>query len=93
MSITRINEFRAREGETSALAELLRGVAQSIQNNSGCLACRFLQAIDDPQRIVILEEWESVDAHRAALARMAPADFEPVMRLLESRPSGAYFQS
>jgi quinol monooxygenase YgiN len=92
MSITRINEFRAREGESDALAELFRGVVRSIQGEPGCLACRFLQAIDDPHRIVILEEWESVDAHRAALARMAPADFEPVMRLLDGRPSGAYFQ-
>jgi len=58
------------------------------------VACRAscFRAKDDPGRFVILEIWDSIESHKAAVKDIPPEMFVTVMELLDGRPSGEYFR-
>jgi quinol monooxygenase YgiN len=91
MSVTRINDFRAKEGKADALRTLLTQVIPSITSLKGCLSCKLLQSHDTPSRFVVLEAWDCVDSHKAAVKDIPPEMIMTVMELLEGLPSGEYF--
>jgi quinol monooxygenase YgiN len=92
MSVTRINDFRAKEGHIDALRAFLRQVIPSIASSRGCLSCKLLQSQDSPARFVVLEVWDSIESHKAAVKDIPPEMFVTVMELLDGRPSGEYFK-
>ena len=92
MSVTRINDFRAKEGKADALRALLTQVIPSIASSRGCVSCKLLQSQDNPGRLVVLEVWDSVESHKAAVKDIPPDAFATVMELLDGRPSGEYFE-
>jgi quinol monooxygenase YgiN len=92
MSVTRINDFRAKEGKADALRALLTQVIPSIASLKGCLSCKLLQSQDSPSRFVVLEVWDRVESHQGAVKDIPPEMFMTVMELLDGRPSGEYFK-
>lgn len=93
MAITRVNEFQARAGEGEPLRELIASFVPTIEAADGCLSCRVLRGREDRDRIVVLEEWESVEAHQAATRAIPPETFQEAMKLLAGPPSGAYYDA
>ncbi|MFQ5568531.1 MAG: putative quinol monooxygenase [Rhodothermales bacterium] len=93
MSITRINEFRAQEGQGHALRTLIRSFVSLIESSDGCQSCTVLQHQDDPTRIVVVEVWDSVEAHQAAAKNIPPRALEEAMTLLAGPPQGAYYHA
>jgi quinol monooxygenase YgiN len=91
MSVTRINDFRAKEGRAEALRALLAQAILSIASSRGCVSCKLLQSQDNPARFVVLEVWDSIESHKAAVKNIPPDAFATVMDLLDGRPSGEYF--
>jgi quinol monooxygenase YgiN len=91
MSVTRLNHFRAHEGREGALRESLLSILPSIRGAAGSISCRLLRDVEEPTRFVVVEVWESVEAHRASLADFKPEDFAEVMKLFAAPPSGSYF--
>ena len=92
MSVTRINDFRAKEGKADALRTLLGQVITSIAWSRGCVSCELLQGLDSPTRFVVLEVWDSIESHKTAVKDIHPDAFARVMELLDGRPSGEYFK-
>ena len=92
MSVTRINDFRAKEGRVDALRTLLEQVIPSIASSHGCLSCKLLQSQDSPARLVVLEVWDSIESHKTAVKHIPPEMFATVMDLLDGRPFGEYFR-
>lgn len=91
MSVTRINDFRAKEGQAETLRALLGQAIPSIASSRGCLSCKLLQSQDSPARFVVLEVWDSVESHKAAVKDIPPEMLMTVMEILDGRPSGEYF--
>ncbi|MBP0597170.1 antibiotic biosynthesis monooxygenase [Herbaspirillum sp. LeCh32-8] len=91
MSITRINNFRAREHCAAELKSFLTGILPDIRASAGCLSCELLQDHADPTRIVIVEIWESIEAHRASLAQVSPESIRQAKQFLAATPSGGYY--
>lgn len=91
MSITRINEFRARPGQGEALRDAISLFLPVIESSMGCRSCRLLQHLDDPDRIVVVEVWDSVEAHRASLQNIPSSMMEEAMTLLADAPRGSYY--
>jgi len=92
MSVTRINQFQAREGQGAALREVIASFLPSIRAAAGNQGCRLLQGEDDPDRVVVIEEWDSVPDHRAA-AEGIPADaLAKAKELMDGPPKGGYFR-
>jgi len=92
VSVTRINDFRAKEGKADALRAFLGQVIPGIAACRGCVSCKLLQSQDSPDRFVILEVWDSIESHKAAVKDIPPEMFVTVMELLDGRPSGEYFK-
>jgi len=63
----------------------------AFASSQGCLSCKLLQSQDSPPRFVVLEVWDSVESHKAAVKDIPPEMFMTVMELLDGRPSGEYF--
>jgi heme oxygenase (mycobilin-producing) len=92
MSITRVSHFRASEGNAERLMEFLRDQVRPIViASAGCKGCQILQCTDDAMQFVVIEFWESVDAHKASLAKVPVTMFAAVMPLLGEKPSGFYY--
>ena len=93
MSITRINEFQAREGQGNTLRDLISAFVPMIASSDGCQSCQLLQSQEDPTRIVVIEIWDSTEAHQAAMTNIPPDALKEAMMLLASPPKGGYYRA
>lgn len=91
MSITRINKFQAHEEQARALRDLLKSFVPTIRGSDGCLDCQVLQNLDDPAEIVVIEIWESVEAHQASVKNIPPDALQKAMALIDGPPESAYY--
>jgi len=91
MSITRINEFTAKEGQGNSLRDLLRSLLSNLDSVAGCQSCQVLQSAEHPTRIVVIEVWGSVEAHQASVNDISPEEIAQVMPLLDGTPKGENF--
>lgn len=92
MSIMRINEFKAHAGSGDTLRDQLKAFVPVIQSSKGCLTCQLLQNQKDPAHIVMIEVWESTDAHQASLHDIPPDSFHEAMKLVAAPPTGNYYE-
>jgi quinol monooxygenase YgiN len=90
--ITRINEFHAAPGQADALLASLRSIVPTIEAAPGCRSCELLQSLDEPARVILVEVWDDVPSHQAALKASQPHQFDQAARLLDRPPTGAYFK-
>lgn len=91
--IIRINEFRAKAEKVDALKAFLTGLVPQMLELKGCQACQLLVSHQDAQRFVVLETWDSIEAHQAAVQDIPPDSFAEVMSLLDGMPKGEYFKA
>lgn len=92
MNITRINEFHAKEDKGDDLRKFLVSIISIIESSAGCRSCRLLQCLDEPTRLVVIEIWDSVEAHQASVKSIPPDSFAEIMKMLAEIPKGAYFR-
>jgi quinol monooxygenase YgiN len=92
MAVTRINQFEAKPGRGAELHRFLASVISIIRGCVGCQSCELLEAIDDAERFVILEVWDSVEAHQAAAKAIPPAKMGEAMALFGAPATGAYYR-
>jgi quinol monooxygenase YgiN len=90
MPVTRLNFFTAKAEQREALARFLSEVIQVVINAEGCLSCRLLCDYANPFEFVILETWESVEAHQQAAGLIPKEQIMSVMQYLEKPPRGEY---
>jgi len=93
MSITRINEFQAKPGRSDSLRDFLSSIMPLIESLEGCQSCQLLQSLDDPNRMVIIEVWDSVEARKASVKNIPPGSFEKMMKLLAGPPKREYYST
>jgi quinol monooxygenase YgiN len=91
VSVTRINEFRVKDGQSKRVGDFLSSIVSVIEASEGCRSCRLMQDLDDERSFVIIELWESVEAHRASAKDIPPEQLEDIMQVLASSPQGRYF--
>lgn len=67
MSIIRINEFEAAKGKDNELFTFLTSLKSYILSSAGCETCEVLQNCDNKNLIMVIEKWDSKNAHKASL--------------------------
>ena len=92
MSVVRVNHFEARPGAEQRLHDFLRSVIETIVACPGCESCRLLRSLDNPAKLVIIEQWDRTESHAAAAKAIPPARMAEVMGLIAAPPSGAFYQ-
>jgi len=92
MNVFRIGEFQAHPGEGDALLDLLsKHFVPMIEESEGWLAYQIFQRQEEPEKIMIIEHWESVEAHQASAQDIPPEVLGRVRDLLAEAPGGGYY--
>lgn len=91
MGVVRINEFRSIEGRHEDLRRALSALLAIIRASAGCTSVRLLESENEPEHMVIVEEWRDRDSHRTAAASIEPDAMHRVMVLLAELPTGGYY--
>lgn len=91
MAITRINEFEAAEGESENLFAFLQSLLPYIRSSEGCISCELLRDAQQPNKFVVLERWDSVDAHKKSIERFPKEKIAAAMPLFGAPPKGTYY--
>lgn len=93
IKVTRINEFRAKEGRAEAFRSYFTPVIPLIASSPGCLSCQLLQSPDNPRRFVVLEVWDSMESHQASVRNIPAEAFAEIMELLDGVPVSEYYRA
>ena len=92
MAVLVLVRLVAKPGKGAAVTDLL---APHVGTDTGMEGCsRIEHAVDAaaPDRLLILEEWSSAEAHKAHLAALqAAGGMEPLMALLAEEPVRTYY--
>ncbi len=92
MSVTRINEFLAQEGQGETLRKLIQSFQADIEASQGCHSCKVLQSKQNADSVVVIEIWDSVEDHEASVKNIPVEALQAAMKLLAAPPKGEYFQ-
>jgi heme oxygenase (mycobilin-producing) len=92
MSVKRIGEVQAKEGRIDDLREFMKSILPLIRGSEGCLSCELLQNQADTSKFLMVEVWESVEAHQASVKVIPPAKLDEIRSLLAAPPSGDYYE-
>lgn len=90
--VTRINQFVAKSGSEQKLYDFMNSVVSTIKQCPGCLSVRLLRAQDSAANLVIIEEWQSVEAHQQAAKAIPPETMKEAVALFASPPTGTYYR-
>lgn len=93
MSVARVGEFRAAEGKADALADFLASVRDIVLGSEGAIACDVFRDRADPGRFLVIERWQTVEAHQASVKNIPPEMFRAAMALFAEPPKGSYFDA
>ena len=92
MSISRIGEIKALEGQTEELREFLISIMPGIKSSEGCESVQLYQDADDPSKFLMIEVWDRVQSHQASVRNIPTEKLEEIRPLLASSPRGSYYQ-
>jgi heme oxygenase (mycobilin-producing) len=93
VSIARMGETQAKEGQNEALRDFLLSIIPLILASQGCLSCELFQSQEDPAKFVMVEVWESVAAHQTSVKNIPPEKIREIMPLLAGSPGGRYYDT
>jgi quinol monooxygenase YgiN len=92
MTITRIGEMKAREGQEAALRSFFETVIMpALDRSEGLQSYHLLQNQVEPTRFIFIELWDSIEAHKESVNNIDPRQIETVMKLLADKPWGEYY--
>ena len=93
MTILRHYKMTAAEGRGSDLRAALAELAIKVRPLPGCEAVRLYADAEDPLTYVFIEEWRSLDDHKAAGRALGKAAFAAVAATLSGPPDGRYLEA
>ncbi len=91
MSVARIGETQAKEGAEEELRDFLQSIIPGIKASAGCLSCQLFQSQEEPGKFLMIEVWDSVESHQAAVQEISPEEIKRIRTLLAGAPSGRYY--
>jgi len=91
MSITRVNQFKAASGKEEKLFDFLQSLTSYITNSDGCISYEVLRDIEDQSTFLIIEKWESINAHKNSVNSFPKEEMQSAMSLFGGPPSGKYY--
>jgi quinol monooxygenase YgiN len=81
-----IVEFTARPGQRDELISLIERMMDGPPM-PGSLGATFYKAVDDPDTLVEIADWDSADARKAVMKELQAADaLAPMIELLAAPP-------
>lgn len=85
--------FETKPEATQTFAELLQNISKELPKIDGCHHAHVTVCVDNPQRFMILESWQSKDVHAAHLNKViASGVWEQIAVHLSATPVSHYYQ-
>ena len=73
-------EFIAKEGMGGVVADLLRDSGLALAASyTGCRSFKALRCVEHPDTIMLLAEWDSIEAHHASREEPAHVAFRELL--------------
>ena len=92
MTVTRIGEMKAKQGQEEAVRLFFETVIMpELDQSAGMQSYHLLQNRSEPSRFIFIELWDSIEAHQASVKNIDTRQVEIVMKLLADRPWGEYY--
>ncbi|WP_286234252.1 putative quinol monooxygenase [Thalassotalea sediminis] len=91
MAIYRVNQFYAAEGKGEMLKAFFESLVEYIISSKGCISCQLLQDDQNELHFVVLEQWQSKEAHQASLQNYPADKMQEVMPLFGTPPIGDFY--
>jgi quinol monooxygenase YgiN len=91
MSVYRIGEMISKPEVVNEMREFLMSIMAVIKASPGCESVQMYQSQADPGKFMMIEVWNSVESHQASVNTISPEDLAQIRPLLNSAPTGAYF--
>lgn len=91
MSISRIGEVQSKPELTEVLRDFLISIIPGIKSSQGCESITIHQSHDDPTKFIMIEVWDNIESHQASVKNIPPEKLAEIRPLLESAPSGNYY--
>jgi len=73
-------EFKVEDVTRAAVLQGLRGIAEATRVRAGCRRFEVYQATDDPNALMLVEEWESQEAMNT---HIRSRDFRVVLSVID----------
>jgi heme oxygenase (mycobilin-producing) len=93
MSVTRINEFQAADKKEEELFFFLKSLVPYISTSNGCRSCEVLRDQESIGNFVVIEKWDSIDAHQASVANYPKEKMQAAMSLIGAPPKGRFYHA
>ncbi len=90
MSVMAIVRLNAHPGKGGAICDMLnRGMLEATRGAEGLLGLQLLVGEPDRDAVVVMEEWESVEAHTRYVDSLGDS-FDALMELVADRDARHY---
>ncbi|WP_394204268.1 putative quinol monooxygenase [Shewanella waksmanii] len=89
--IVRVGHFQAALGKSDELYDFLQSLAEHICQSEGNLGYQVLRDEAVADKFMVIEHWQSKQAHQDSLAAYPKEQMAAVMPLFAGAPSGQYY--
>ena len=90
MSVMAVVRLTAHPGKGSAICDMLNGGLLDVaRRDEGCVSLELFVGEGNPDAIVVLEEWASIEAHSRYVDSMGDS-FDSLMELVAEREAHHY---
>jgi quinol monooxygenase YgiN len=92
MTVARFYRMQAAPGKEQDLLGALKALAAAIDPIPGFEGAELLQDSDRPGRVIFIEKWASIQAHKDGGSAVPKEALGAVMAALCEKPESAYFE-
>ena len=87
-----ILEIRVKDGCYDQARDFFREMLPDTRSYDGCITIHMVRDQDDPQRLMVVEQWETREKYDAYFAwRGERGDLDALGAMLDGEPSKRYF--
>ena len=75
------------------LFTFLKSLIPYISSSEGCLLCEVLRSKEDKNDFVVIEKWESEEAHKQSIENYPKEEMQAAMPLIGAPPKGKFYHA
>jgi quinol monooxygenase YgiN len=92
MTIARIYGLEAAAGKAVQLESALTELAGRVRVIPGCQGVEILRPTDNGNHYMLVEKWDSIDAHKTGAKSLGKEAVAPMIAALAKPPQGSYLE-
>lgn len=91
MTIARVYTMHAKEGMSAEMETALNHLIDGVTAIDGSHGAELLRDAGNDRRFILIEKWESIEAHKAGAEAFKKVDMSALMAAIDGPPDSAYF--